>query len=260
VKPNTPAFRPQAVNRHVDTDIESGLLRSAPRWTLVLWAALTIALVGAIFFAAVHRVQVHVEGRGLVRPEGGVIVVRAPRAGRIREVRAHDGDATREGAVLVVLGDDDDVVAAQSAGVIDDTTASAGAYVQAGDPLLTIMPDSARLVGFVAFPERDRAALVAGRTMRLRVDAYPYQEHGVGEAKVVRVSPDLVSSKWATQLRAAGIEATGVVLAEVELTTPPPRASSGGFRPGMLFTGEVIVREQRVATLLFRPLAGVLVD
>ena len=259
-----PQFRPQAVNRHIDTDLAGGLLRSAPRWTTVLWAAAGIITLGALSFAVVGRVDVNADGRGIVRPENGPTIVRAPRAGHAGRAIARIGDTLGSGGqVMELQADDGDnvTVVAPAAGTLSEMLVDPGMPVQAGDPLFTFIPANAKLVGYVAMPERDRAALLTGKPMRLRVDAFPDQDFGSGEATIRRVSPDLVGARWADQLHNAGIDPTGMLLVEVSLDKPPPRTAPGTtYQPGMLFSGAVVLRRQRIAALAFRPLGDVLGD
>lgn len=72
-----------------------------------------------------------------------------------------------------------------------------------------------------------------------------------------RVRQALLDERWTRDLAALGPALGGAVLVEVDLESMPPQTLTG-FTHGMLFTGEILVREERVAMLLFPPIRAAL--
>jgi multidrug efflux pump subunit AcrA (membrane-fusion protein) len=66
----------------------------------------------------------------------------------------------------------------------------AGAVVEQGSRIATIVPESARLVAEVQVPNKDVAFVGAGRRAKLKIDAFPYQDYGTITGKVNNVSSD----------------------------------------------------------------------
>ena len=77
-------FRERAIRAYLDPDSVGGLLRlEAPTLTRLFLGFL--ALFGlALLAAVVTDVKITARGRGLVRPHGGIFVVRAPSEGYVR--------------------------------------------------------------------------------------------------------------------------------------------------------------------------------
>ena len=81
---------------------------------------------------------------------------------------------------------------------------------------------------------------------------------GLGKGRLKRVGSDLISDTWRRALEPAlGALRGDLVLAEVALESLPPRAK-GSWQNGMVFSGEVVLREQRIITLIFKPLEKIL--
>jgi len=127
--------------------------------------------------------------------------------------------------------------------LIADLAVHAGAQVHEGDPLATLVPKGAKLVGYLELPEQYRSELAVGQTVRLKFDALPYDEVGAGAARVTRVLDALPSG-----VKLDAPEAGGVA---VELSLDAMPRGSGPPRPGMTFTGGVLTRQTRVLSLLF---------
>ena len=69
----------------------------------------------------------------------------------------------------------------------------AGPVVQQGDIVANIAPEGARLVAEVRIPNEHIARVHAGLPVKLLIDAYPYQQYGVFDGKVLSVSPDAIN-------------------------------------------------------------------
>ena len=124
-----------------------------------------------------------------------------------------------------------------------------GAEVHEGDELGTLVPLRARLVGYLALPDQYGAELSVGRPVRLRFDALPFDEAGVGHAVVTRVLDALPSGVKLDTGSGSGI------FAELAIDGMP--RGRGQARVGMMFTGDMFAREGRVLDLLFHRPVGV---
>jgi hypothetical protein len=105
------------------------------------------------------------------------------------------------------------------------------------------VPAGARLVGYLALPERYRSDIAVGQPIRVKFDALPYNEVGTGTARLGRVLDALPSGVKVDAPEGAGVFALIVLEAM-------PRGS-GPARPGMTFAADVLTRKVRVLSLLF---------
>ena len=142
------------------------------------------------------------------------------------------------------------VLRAPEAGIVLDVSArSAGSVAQQGDTLLTIVPSGEDILVEAEAAAQDIGLVRPGDTVRVKFEAFPYQRHGVAEAKLATVSPDAFEKNTPEGQRLFyRVRAT---LGDVHLTAVPP-----DFRlfPGMTLTAEIKVGRRRVITYLLYPL------
>jgi HlyD family secretion protein len=124
-----------------------------------------------------------------------------------------------------------------------DVAVSAGGQVREGDVVATLLPASARIVGYLALGEQYRSEIAPGLSVRMKFDALPYDEVGAGRARVVRVVDALPSEVKLDPGAGAS------VFAVLEVEAMP--TGSGPPRSGMTFTADVLTRRRRVLSLLF---------
>jgi multidrug efflux pump subunit AcrA (membrane-fusion protein) len=269
-------FRPQAVSRHLSSDQRGGLLRVAPPWLLGVHASLCLLLLLALGVAAVGKVRIHAAGTGVVRPTLRTVALRAPRSGVVQQVGVAEGEPVGAGGEVVRLDERDLALAAfpgggdgravllerqrsrvtaPIAGTVEDLAVGPGEWVAEGDVLAAVVPAGSRLVGHLAVRERDAHWIRPGAPVRLKLDAYPYQEMGTGWGRVTRVAGDLLSVRRRDELGLPRELDGAHVLVEVEVVRLPAGAPGARLANGMGFRGEVILREQRIGVLLLRPLA-----
>jgi membrane fusion protein len=87
------------------------------------------------------------------------------------------------------------VLRAVNAGVVTRITGTIGAFADPSTPLLTVVPDGARLDAYLYVPSSAAGFLKIGEEVQLRYDAFPYQKFGVQKARVMTVSRAAVPSK-----------------------------------------------------------------
>jgi biotin carboxyl carrier protein len=296
-------FRDRAIREYLDPDQRGGLVTVAPPAGGVAFGVIAAVFLTGAGAALLGEVQVTASGRGVVRPEGGVVDVRAPSAGTVEEVPVRPGErlggdslvarlrdtrggisrdeiraVAREQAALdsmkatrastagaeptaVALFLDREIgtqeqrledakerlrdvergleVRSPAAGVVDALRVRPGQHVMAGEQIARVVP-AGGLVGLLSIPARHRPHLEVGREVRLDLDELPVAEHGFATGRVRRVSADLVD----------GDAEEPAFLVEIELVKMPPGAT-GEFRNGMGFTGKVVLRSRRIASLLF---------
>lgn len=142
------------------------------------------------------------------------------------------------------------VLRAPEAGVVLDVAArSAGSVAPQGETLLTIVPTGEEVLVEAEVAAQDIGLVRPGDAVRVKFEAFPYQRHGVVEARLATVSPDAFEKNTTEGQRL--FYRVRAALGEVRLTAVPP-----DFRlfPGMTLTAEIKVGSRRVITYLLYPL------
>jgi multidrug efflux pump subunit AcrA (membrane-fusion protein) len=98
-------FRTKALQAYRDPVSKGGLLEIAPAWTLALYVALTVVILIGAGILVFGQAAVSVRGPGLVRPEGGSVLVVASRAGYVERLSIAEGKDLARGAELASFTD-----------------------------------------------------------------------------------------------------------------------------------------------------------
>jgi HlyD family secretion protein len=146
-------------------------------------------------------------------------------------------------------------VTAPEDGVVLQVAARAPGSVLGGvDPLLTLLPAHAALVAELTVKSSDIGYLHEGEAVSVKVDAYPFQRHGMLQGRVRAISaasqsPD--GGRAADALAAGAVHRVSVDLAGPGLTGLPEGAAP---IPGMTVTGDVRVGTRSVLAYFLSPI------
>jgi hemolysin D len=125
---------------------------------------------------------------------------------------------------------------------------SAGSVVQSGQKIVEIAPAKTALVLRAKMSPTESGSLRVGMPVKMKFDAYPFQDYGALRGRVSWVSPD---SKM-EQTERGRIE-----VYELEIEPKQSYLSSNrriDLTPGQTATAEVIVRQRRVIDFILDPL------
>lgn len=121
---------------------------------------------------------------------------------------------------------------------------NAGAVVQASQPVSQIAPKTAKLIFRAQMLSQESGFLRIGMPVKLKFDAYPFQDYGIVTGKVNWVSPDSKSVDTPQ----------GKVSAyELEVELDQSQIQQITLTPGQTATAEVIVRQRRVIDFILDP-------
>ncbi|MEH2438569.1 MAG: HlyD family efflux transporter periplasmic adaptor subunit [Nostoc sp.] len=124
----------------------------------------------------------------------------------------------------------------------------AGAVVQIGQRIAQIAPEYAGLVLKANMPNTKSGFMKVGMPVKIKFDAYPFQEYGIVEGKLNWISPD---SK-VRETPQGNIETY-----ELEITLKQPYIKNGDkhipLTAGQTATAEVIVRQRRMIDYMLDP-------
>ncbi|NJL18669.1 MAG: HlyD family efflux transporter periplasmic adaptor subunit [Nitrospira sp.] len=123
-----------------------------------------------------------------------------------------------------------------------------GAAVHGGDELLSIVPAGEELLVEAKVPNQDIGFIRTGMRVKVKLATFPYQEYGMVEGTVSKISPNAVNEKDAglvfpvqVRLKQHSVSVKGQ---EVPLT------------PGMVATAEIVTRQKTVLSFLLDPISG----
>ncbi|MCL6435888.1 MAG: HlyD family type I secretion periplasmic adaptor subunit [Leptolyngbyaceae cyanobacterium HOT.MB2.61] len=117
--------------------------------------------------------------------------------------------------------------------------------VQSGEELLSMLPKGERLVLDAKVLNRDIGFIREGMRAKVKLATFPYQEFGIVDGVVEKVSPNAILEKDVGLVFPVRIQLNKQAIAvrdrEVELT------------PGMAATAEIVTRQKSILTFLVEP-------
>lgn len=126
--------------------------------------------------------------------------------------------------------------------------AKPGVVVQPGEKLAKIAPENAALVLKAQIPSQHSGFIKIGNQVKIKFDAYPFQDYGVVKGTVKWISPDSKEQ----QTPQGKIETY-----DLEIVLEHPYILQGNKKivltPGQTATAEVVVRQRHVIDLLLDP-------
>ncbi len=117
--------------------------------------------------------------------------------------------------------------------------------VQAGEELLSILPDGEELLLEVKVLNRDIGFIREGMKAKIKMATFPFQEFGTVEGEVVQVSPNAIADK-----ELGLVFPTRIKLNKHSLMV---RGKEVTFTPGMVATGEIVTRKKSILTFIIEP-------
>jgi HlyD family secretion protein len=125
---------------------------------------------------------------------------------------------------------------------------NAGTVLQPGQAITQVAPLGAPLVFRAQMPSQESGFLRLGMPVKLKFDAYPFQDYGVMPGRLRWISPDSKVVETA-QGKVENFELE-IVLAQTYIQTQNKRIA---LTPGQTATAEVIVRQRRIIDFVLDP-------
>jgi hemolysin D len=123
-----------------------------------------------------------------------------------------------------------------------------GAVVQPGSMVAEIAPENSPLIIRAQIATSESGSLKVGLPVKLKFDAYPFQEYGVIEGELTSISP--TTSEVETPNGKVAVYNLEVSLKQNCMRTANQCIS---LRPGDTVTAEIIVRQRRIIDFLLDP-------
>jgi hemolysin D len=125
---------------------------------------------------------------------------------------------------------------------------NAGKVLQAGDLIAEIAPKGSLLVLRSQMDTTESGSLRVGMPVKMKFDAYPFQDYGVVEGKLSQIAP---TSKLTDTTQ--GQATTYDLEIELKQTCVPTSDRCIALKPGQTATAEVIVRQRRIIDFILDP-------
>lgn len=123
-----------------------------------------------------------------------------------------------------------------------------GPVVEPGQIVAQIAPKGSKLILKAQIPSQNSGFLEVGMPVKIKFDAYPFQDYGVVEGRVSWISPNS---------RVQNTNQGSVDTYELDITLDQPYMEAGNKRitltPGQTATAEVIIRQRRVIDFILDP-------
>ncbi len=125
---------------------------------------------------------------------------------------------------------------------------TAGEVVQQGEMLVEIAPKGTNLLLKAQMATQESGSLQKGMFVKIKFDAYPFQDYGIVEGKLKNISPT-------SKLQETPTGDVAIYELEIELnqTCIPTATECIVLRPGDTATAEVVVRQRRVIDFILDP-------
>ncbi|WP_222565883.1 HlyD family secretion protein [Novilysobacter antarcticus] len=138
-------------------------------------------------------------------------------------------------------------------GIVATQLAKPGQAVQAGQPLLSLLPGDGTLEAELLVPSRSIGFIEPGDSVLLRYQAFPYQKFGHHQGRVERISRSTVATMDANSTSEPFYRIT-VSLDKQAITVygkPEP------LKPGMLLDADVLGEQRTLIEWIFEPLYSI---
>ena len=123
-----------------------------------------------------------------------------------------------------------------------------GAVVQPGEKMIEIAPQNSNLILKAQIPPTDSGFLKPGMPVKVKFDAYPFQDYGVSDGELISVSPDSKVTETPQ-----GQQETYELKVELDKPYILDEGKPVQLTPGQTATAEVVIRQRRVIDFFIDP-------
>ncbi|MEJ7745514.1 MAG: HlyD family efflux transporter periplasmic adaptor subunit [Luteimonas sp.] len=142
------------------------------------------------------------------------------------------------------------------AGLITSRMIEPGQAIEAGQPLMSLLPTGSRLQAQLLVPSRAIGFIETGDSVLLRYQAYPYQKFGHHRGKVARISRSALSTGELGALigGAQAGEPYYRVVVDIERQSILAYGKKEPLRPGMLLEADILGERRKLYEWVLEPL------
>jgi membrane fusion protein len=147
-------------------------------------------------------------------------------------------------------------ISAPVTGVVASQLVKPGQAVQAGQPLLTLLPGNGKLEAELLVPSRAIGFIAPGDKVLLRYQAYPYQKFGHQQGIVARISRSALNQADLQALLGSATQTEPLYRVTVRLAKQAITAYGKPelLKPGMTLEADVLGEKRKLIEWVFEPL------
>jgi HlyD family secretion protein len=138
------------------------------------------------------------------------------------------------------------VYATHSGTILTLYTRQTGEFVQPGQAIAEIAPAGEPLILSTLLPSHEAGFVKPGMVVKVKLDAFPYQEFGIVPGKVLSVSLDSKTTEQGNQVYRVDVE--------LDRHAVNGRGQKVSFKSGQTATAEIVTRHRRMADVLLDPI------
>lgn len=161
--------------------------------------------------------------------------------------------STAEQQLTQYQAGDNFVLKAPVAGTVSAMLVHTGQTVSPQTPLVTLMPAGSKLEARLLVPASAMGFVKVGQKVRMRYDAFPYENFGTYQGRITKVSDAVFTP---SELPVPLAIQTAVYPVEVTLDSQDVMAYGHpvALQPGMSLSADVLLARERIIQWLFEPL------
>jgi len=149
------------------------------------------------------------------------------------------------------------IIAPEDGVVLEVASRSVGSIMREAEPLITLVPSNTPLIAEVTIPSSDVGYTTIGDPVSVKVDAYPYQRHGMVKGRLASISEASFSTQGTGNDPAKPLPPSrgAVHRARIELTQRELDKMPEGARltPGMTVAADIKVGSRTVMSYFLNP-------
>ncbi|WP_035056136.1 HlyD family secretion protein [Andreprevotia chitinilytica] len=148
------------------------------------------------------------------------------------------------------------VLRAPQDGVVTSVLSKAGQTVQAGQQVVTILPQGSKLEAQLMVPSRAVGFIATGSRVVLRYQAYPYQKFGQQYGRVTEISRSALTPVEVATLTGQRdvTEQNYRVVVALDGQTISAYGRQESLKPGMALEADILIDNRRLIEWVFEPL------
>jgi membrane fusion protein len=173
-------------------------------------------------------------------------------ANTVDEIQAKLSDIAQQIAQL--RGQRAYIVKAPRAGVVSNLQAREGQQTRNDIPLLSLVPENARLNAHLLVPVRSAGFVEPGQHLEIRYDAFPYQKFGLYRGNIISVSDTILLPNELMEVPVPIQEPVYRVLAELSQPFVNAYGRNIPLKAGMTLSADVRLSERTLIEWLLEPL------
>lgn len=146
------------------------------------------------------------------------------------------------------------IIKATRAGIVTNLQAKEGQQTNTNTPLLTLLPDDAKIEAHLLIPVRSAGFVIAGQKLDIRYDAFPYQKFGIYAGEVLSISESILLPNEVHSAPLSINEPVYLVRASLAVQTVNAYGKEMLLKSGMTLSADVQLSNRSLLEWMLEPI------